>query len=228
MPIGAAIGGAAVIGAGASIVSGNKAAKAQTQASNASIAEQRREYDQSRADMAPWLNTGSSALSKLAGLYGVTPTGSTAAPTGGTTGAGAYGGFFASPGYQFRLDQGVQAVERSAAAHGLLRSGGAVKAIQRYGEGLASSEYQSFADRLAQMAGVGQNAAQSNAASGANASNNISNALIASGNARASSYANIGSSINSGLSNMMTAYMFSRGGGFGGGGAGGGSGRWGY
>lgn len=209
MPPAVAIAGAAVVGAGAQIISGNKAAKAQTQAANASIAEQRRQSEQARTDQAPWLQAGGGALAQLSRLYGITPT-----PEGTTPAA--YGGFFTSPGYEFRRDQGIQAVERSAAARGLLRSGSAAKAIQRYGEGLAASEYDAYAARLAQLAGFGQNAANSNAASGATATNSITAALMASGNARASSYANTGSAINSGINNALAAYLYSQGGGFGG------------
>jgi hypothetical protein len=57
-----AIGGAAILGAGASIISGNKAAKAQTKAADMSVAEQRRQYDQTRTDYAPWRAAGTSRL----------------------------------------------------------------------------------------------------------------------------------------------------------------------
>lgn len=47
------------------------AANASQQATDATIAEQQRQYDLSRADQQPWLQTGQSALSQLAGLYGL-------------------------------------------------------------------------------------------------------------------------------------------------------------
>jgi len=49
--------------------------------------------------------------------------------------------FQADPGYQFRMDEGMRGVEGSAAARGGLLSGAAQKAIQKYGQGLASQEY---------------------------------------------------------------------------------------
>jgi hypothetical protein len=55
-------------------ITGSKAAKAQKQAADQQVAEYRRQYDTSRADLAPWRETGASALSKLAGMYGVGPT----------------------------------------------------------------------------------------------------------------------------------------------------------
>lgn len=45
------------------------------------------------------------------------------------------------PGYQFRLEQGQKALERSAAARGGLFSGRAAKDLQSYGQGMASQEY---------------------------------------------------------------------------------------
>jgi hypothetical protein len=212
MPVGAAIGGAAVIGAGSQIISGNKAAKAQQQASAASVGEQRREYDLARDDLAPWRTTGASALSRLASMYGV----------GGTAATGAngetlpYGGFAASPGYQWRRDEALRAVDRGAAARGMRRSEATIQAERRVADGLASSEYENFANRLAGLAGIGQNSASQTGQMGIATGQGISQALMAGGNARASSYANTGSAINSGINNVLQAYLFSQNGGFGG------------
>jgi hypothetical protein len=54
---------------------GNKAANAQakatTEASAAAVAEQRRQYDLSRADMQPWMQQGSGAVNQLGYLLGL-------------------------------------------------------------------------------------------------------------------------------------------------------------
>lgn len=63
------------------------------------------------------------------------------------------------PGYQFRLQQGQQALERSLAAQGLGQSGAALKAAQEYGQGLAGQTYDNFFNRQAQMANIGMSAA---------------------------------------------------------------------
>ena len=56
------------------------------------------------------------------------------------------------PGYQFRLQQGQQALERSAAARGTQLSGGTLKDLASYEQGLASSEYQNaFSRYMAQQ-----------------------------------------------------------------------------
>lgn len=45
------------------------------------------------------------------------------------------------PGYQFRLAEGEKAIRRRAAAGSGAYSGSTLKALQRYGQGLASQEY---------------------------------------------------------------------------------------
>ena len=51
------------------------------------------------------------------------------------------------PGYQFRLDEGRKALERSAAAGGYLRTGGTLKDILGYGQDYAAKEYAAAFDR---------------------------------------------------------------------------------
>ena len=52
------------------------------------------------------------------------------------------------PSYQFRLDEGAKALERSRAAKGVLMGGGTAKALERYSQGLASTEYAAAFDRF--------------------------------------------------------------------------------
>lgn len=54
------------------------------------------------------------------------------------------------PGYQFRLQSGQNAVEHSAAAKGLLRTGGTLKDITDYGQNFASQEYGNVYNRALQ------------------------------------------------------------------------------
>lgn len=221
MPAAAIIGGS-IIGAGASIISGNNAAHAQEKTADQQIAESRRQYDQDRADLAPWRTTGGAAITKLGSLYGLD--GST--PNNSGTGADAYGGFFASPDYQFRLDQGKQAIERSAASRGILGSGATLKAENNYAQDTASAEYGNWYNRLAGLAGMGQSATNTTVAAGGQNTSNVINAMGNAGNARASSYLNAGSAINSGINNVLSAYLFNKGGGFGGSGSGSGQSGW--
>lgn len=197
------------------------------------MAEQRRQYDQTREDYTPNREVGYGALRKLAGLSGVQQVDNAGNPIG--DGGYSDGGFTTSPGYQFRRSEGLRAIDRGNASRGLLNSGGADKARMRYGDGLAASEYDSYVGRLAQLAGVGQAATGSTAAAGAQVANaattsagQIGAAQLAAGNAAAGNAANIGASINKGVTNLASIYLSSQGGFGGGGGFGGTTPTWSY
>jgi hypothetical protein len=57
----------------------------------------------------------------------------------------------ADPGYQFRLDEGNKALQRSAAAHGGVMGGAIMKSLDRYSQGEASQEYQNAFNRFRQQ-----------------------------------------------------------------------------
>ena len=116
MPV-AAVG--AVVGAVATSKAAKKAAKAQQYAADQSVAEQRRQYDLTRSDLAPWRTAGSAAIDKLSAVYGLN--GKTATNPDGTPAQ--YGGFFASPDYQFRRDESIKAANAGLSSRGLLGSG---------------------------------------------------------------------------------------------------------
>jgi hypothetical protein len=54
------------------------------------------------------------------------------------------------PGYQFRLDAGQQALERSASAKGILRTGGTLKDFVEYGQNFGAAEYNNVFNRALQ------------------------------------------------------------------------------
>ncbi len=57
-----------------------------------------------------------------------------------------------SGAYRFAFDQGQQAIERSAAAKGMLNSGNILAELAKYGQGMASQQYDKEADRLGNLA----------------------------------------------------------------------------
>lgn len=88
-------------------------------------------------------------------------------PGGAAGGAAGPGGAFASsPDYQFRLGEGMKALERSAASRGTLLTGGTLKGLQRYAQDVASGEFQNRFNRLNTLAGMGQQAAGAQATLG--------------------------------------------------------------
>lgn len=131
----------------------------KTGVENAS-AVQRQSYDSSTALNAPSLVTGNSALSRLAQLYGVdsVDAGGNTVPGNPGTGVDPNATFYQSPDYKFALDQGIKGLDAGASARGMLDSGATRKAEIKYGGNLASSNFNSYASRLASLAGIGQDA----------------------------------------------------------------------
>jgi len=79
---------------------------------------------------------------------------------------GDYSQFQESPGYQFQLEQGLQASERGAAARGGLMGGGQMKELTRLGQGYANQDFGNWLSNL-------QNVTQQGASIGMGASENI-------------------------------------------------------
>ncbi|AXI01431.1 hypothetical protein [Aquirhabdus parva] len=105
------------------------------------------------------------------------------------------GDFTADPGYQFRLDQGMNGIQQSAAAGGGLMSGATLKALQNNNSNLASQEYgnaynrysndqQNRFNRLFGVAQSGQGLAQNMGNMAYQNASNIANNQIGIGNAQ--------------------------------------------
>lgn len=179
--IGAGIGAASSIGAG--LLSSN----AIRDAADSSTDAQLYMFNQIRADQAPYRAAGQRSVSELEKMFL----------------DGDYSGFETSPGYQFRLDEGEKALNRAAASRGLLNSGPQMKALTRYGQDYASNELDTYANRLAALAGIGQTATQSTGSAGMTAAGNIGANALTAGQARGSAYENTASSINQGINNAL-------------------------
>lgn len=116
--------------------------------------------------------------------------------------------FTASPGYQFRRDEGTRGIERSAAASGGAFSGNALRALAEFNSGLASQEFGNYVNQLSGIAGVGQSATNTTAAYGADhAANAGANARYA-GDARASGIENRTNIIGQGLNSLAAGYGY--------------------
>jgi hypothetical protein len=68
-------------------------------------------------------------------------------------GQAAFDQYKESTGYQFRVDQGMAGIEGSRAARGVLNSGASAKALQDYGQGMASQEFGNYMDQTSRLAG---------------------------------------------------------------------------
>lgn len=121
-------------------------------------------------------------------------------------------------GYQFRREQGMRGVEGSAAARGGLLSGAAQKAIQKYGQGLASDEFNNAwqrdtsnktntYNRLAGIVNTGQGAANQTSAALGNFAQNNASAMGAYGNAAAAGAVGQANALNQGIGAATNIYQ---------------------
>jgi hypothetical protein len=183
---GTAILGAGALGAIAAGRSGKTQAAAadragalQKEVADQQVELQREQFNRQLELQAPFREAGVNALNKLV------PIASEYTPFGMSQ-------FQQDPGYAFRMSEGMKALERGAASRGGLMSGATMKGLQRYGQDLASQEYQNAFNRygiererrlnpLQSLAGVGQTSAQQVGAAGQNMASSISNALGAYG-----------------------------------------------
>jgi hypothetical protein len=225
------------VGAGVGIYSANKAAHAQQDAVNAAnqvaketndqqIALQREMFNKNVELQQPAIDAGNTSRNRLMQLLGL----STGGPDNGSLMRDfSMADFQNDPGYQFRLDQGQQALERSAAARGGLLSGAALKDTARFSQGLASQDYQAAFDRfqsnrtnklnpLLSLAGAAQTASGALGSAGQNYANGAGAALgnygatvgqnlAGAGNARASGYVGTANAIGNGLSQAYNGYQ---------------------
>lgn len=253
----AAIIGSAAIGAGSSALAAsknkkaiNRATQAQTDANNASMAEQRRQFDIASQNLNPFIRSGTSANSMINALLGI-PEQSTGGNFVGTNAlsqpvqnygspaafadggysvpaymdsvaAGGvpmpgpisgYGGgtfnmdgsqvtpdaegnmrqraedafniFRNSTGYQFRVNQGQDAINTGYAARGLLQSGAALRSLDDYRQNMASAEFGNYLGSLQDQSRLGFGAASAQAGVGQNFANNVTQLNSANANALA-------------------------------------------
>lgn len=136
-----------------------------------------------------------------------TPATGTGAATGtGSSALSAFDRFRQGTNYQWRFNQGNDALQNQWAARGTFDSGAEKKALLEYGQNFASNELSNYMDLLARqqatglsaaqaIAGVSSNYAGTIAASNTSAANAAANAALARGNANSALYGSIASGI---------------------------------
>jgi hypothetical protein len=195
-----AVVGSAVIGANAS----SKAAKAQAGAASEASNLEREMFERNIELNAPFREAGVNALNKLIPLTDYKNFGMSE--------------FQADPGYSFRMSEGMKGLERSAAARGGLLSGGTLKGIQRFGQDMASQEYQNAFNRyqternarlnpLQSLAGVGQTTSQQLGAAGTQMAGNVGNLITGGAAARASGYVGGANALTGALNTGLNYYQ---------------------
>jgi hypothetical protein len=203
-----AIVGSALIGGYAS----SRASNTQAQAAQQGIDAQERMFNRQVELQEPFRKAGEEALNKLIPL-------ASNYKTFGTD------QFQADPGYAFRLSEGMKSLDRTAAARGGLLSGATLKGAQRYGQDLASQEYQNAFNRyqiernaqlnpLQSLAGVGQTATNTLTGAAGQMGQNLATGYGNVANARASGYVGatnaLTSALGTGLNYMQNQQLIGR------------------
>lgn len=203
--VAAAVVGSALIGSRAA----KSAAGTQAAASQAATDAQREIFERQVELQEPWRKAGEQALNRL---------------TTGLKPGGEFGvkftdrPFTADPGYAFRLSEGMKALERSAAARGGLLSGAQMKGISRFGQDLASQEYQNafnryYAERenmlrpIQSVAGVGQTSANVLTGAAGTLGNQMGANIIGAGNAAAAGQVGAANAIAQGVGQGVNFYQ---------------------
>lgn len=173
------------------------AANAQSQSSQASIEEQRRQFDAIQKILAPYVDAGTGSIGAQQALLGL---------SGAAAQKKAIAGLESSPQFNSLMKQGENAILQNASATGGLRGGNVQGALAQYRPQLLSQLIESQFNKLGSISGLGQASAAGQAAAAQNTGNAISNALtqqgqaaagnaLAQGQAQAQMWGNIGSSI---------------------------------
>ena len=178
---------AAGIGAVGSAISSSQQAGAARAAANASerateqtIAEQRRQYDLTRADFMPILNRGNQAGEAYNALLGI----------GGNPDAAraAFDTYRGGTGYDFRVQQGQDAITQNRATRGMLLSSGDLQRQEAFRQNIASDEFGRYLGYLQGQAGTAGTAANALAANGSSYASAVGNALTKNADVLGSSY----------------------------------------
>lgn len=170
--------------------------KASSKAADAQTGELRRQFDITRSDYEPFRKAGVSALPqqrRFADMFSnvlLNPN-----------------QFVKSPAFDFNLNQGINAIERSATSKGKLDSTENLQNLMTFGQGLAANEFQQFLQNLlgsanlyGGIAGTGQTATQDLSRLGTRFAENIggtqAGGIINKANARTGLYSNLSNITN--------------------------------
>ena len=215
-PVTAVTSAASVGGSILGSKSSKKAANVQAAAAEADRKLQEKLYYDQVARQEPFRQAGLTTQAELLRQFGL----------GGDAASQGYGNmlrdftmadFEADPGYAFRLQEGLKALDRTAAMRGKMISGQALKAAGRYGQDMASQEYQNAYGRfmgnkasnysmLTGQQAVGQGATNQQGQASQNYGSAAGNAMQNAGAARASGYIGQANALAGGLGQIANNY----------------------
>ena len=212
MGMAAGIGALGQLGAGLFNASAaSSAANTQAQATQEALALQQGQYDQTRADLKPYRQTGKAANSLLNSQ--LPQLSSQFDPTEAN--------LQSTPGYQFDLSQGLKSTQNSAAARGLGISGAALKGADTYATGLADNTLSTqfnidqtnktnAYNKLYGTAALGETAAAQTGTIGANLANSSANTLLTGAAGQSNAQIASSTSFNPLLNNLGNYYTMNK------------------
>jgi len=164
-----AIGGASLLGAKMSADAAKDAAAMQVAGGDRAMAQQIRMFELGREDLAPYRETGYTALKDIEAMKPFLTS---------QFGPSQFAQYL-DPSMEFRQRLGTQATERLANVGGSALSGNTLRALNEFGQNLASTEYGNAFNRfqtelgniyntLANIAGMGQGAVNTGVQAGQN------------------------------------------------------------
>lgn len=166
--------------------------------------DQQSAFNQQMGLQSPYQQAGLTAQQQIMRLMGL----------GGDQAAGDYGQyarpfgmdqFEQDPGYAFRQSEGMRALERSAAARGGLLSGNMLKGVQRFGQDLASQEYQNAFSRYQTERNARLGTLQGLMGAGQSAANVMTNAAGQYGQQRSQTALGLGQQLAQNRANLGSA-----------------------
>lgn len=192
--------GSAVIGA----YSSRQASKAQERAAAEGAAAEERMFNRQVELQEPFRQAGVNALPELIAASRYTPFGMKQ--------------FQADPGYQFRLREGLRALDQSAAARGGLLSGAQLRGVTRFGQELGSQEFTNAFNRyqaeraarlnpLQSLAGMGQSTAATLGQQAGQYGQSLAQGAATMGNIRASGYMGQANALTNALGQGLNYYQ---------------------
>ena len=213
--VGSLIG--SLTGANQQAQAAQSAAQTQANAANYAANLQQQQFATNQANLSPYMSIGTAALPQLLqslgyqGQYGA---------NGNLTGLSGQGFQFnpsnlaQTPGYQFTLQQGLNAVNNATSATGQTGSGAQAKGLANYATGLAQNTYnqqyqnalttyQQNASTLGSLLSTGQNAAAGLGSMGMQNAQSVGNTLQGGANATAAGQIATGNATSNALNGAM-------------------------
>lgn len=185
MPIGAVLGvGSALLGAS----SASKAADAQSWAAEKQRDLEKEMFDTTTGFFEPYREAGENYLNIYQDQLGTEYT--------------------KSPGYDHRLQGGLDAITASGVQRGGLNSGAQQKALLEYGQEFAANDRGNWLDRVGGMMSNGQNASGQLAAAGNRYATGAGDAYANMGNASAAGVIGVNNAIQGGIQNGLSLYQY--------------------